>query len=85
MLILKIISPQPQNVRIISRRLKQISSSVNDGFLGPALHMLERNERSKAEWQATKNNRRAKSCSLTYLGRSHLGRQAALWSHFAHC
>jgi transcriptional regulator len=72
MLILKILALDPLNGWAIGQRLKRISSEVlgvSDGSLYPALHKLEHRGWIRAHWKTSANNRRAKSYSLTRLGR----------------
>ena len=86
LLILKILTLEPQNGWAISQRLKQISKEVlqvSDGSLYPALHKLEQEGWIKAEWRASENNRRAKFYSLTRLGRRHLEKEAANWERLS--
>jgi len=83
MLVLKILALEPLNGWSISQRLKQISSDVlgvSDGSLYPALHKLEHRGWIKAQWQSSKNNRRAKLYSLTPPGRKQLEKETANWN-----
>lgn len=83
MLILKILALEPLNGWAISQRLKQISSDVlgvSDGSLYPALHKLERRGWVRAQWRSSENNRRAKSYSLTRLGRKQLEKETSNWN-----
>lgn len=83
MLILKILALEPLNGWAISQRLKQISSDVlgvSDGSLYPALHKLERRGWIQAQWRSSENNRRAKSYSLTHLGRKQLEKETSHWN-----
>lgn len=82
MLILKILALEALNGWAISQRLKQKSSDVlgvSDGSLYPALHKLEHRGWIRAQWKASKNNRRAKFYSLTPLGRKQLEKETANW------
>ena len=83
MLILKILALEPLNGWAISQRLKQISSDVlgvSDGSLYPALHKLELRGWIRARWKPSENNRRARSYSLTRLGRKQLEKETANWN-----
>ena len=83
MLILKILALEPLNGWAISQRLKQISSDVlgvSDGSLYPALHKLEHRGWIRAQWKSSENNRRAKSYSLTRLGRKQLEKETSHWN-----
>ena len=86
LLLLKILTLEPLNGFAISIRLKQVSGDVlqvSDGSLYPALHKLEQEGWIKAEWRPSENNRRAKSYSLTRLGRRHLEREADNWKRLS--
>lgn len=83
MLLLKILALEAMNGWAISQRLKQISSEVlgvSDGSLYPALHKLEHRGWIRSQWKSSENNRRAKSYSLTPLGRKHLEKETANWN-----
>ena len=76
---MKILALELLNGFAISQRLKQISGEVlqvSDGSLYPALHKLEQEGWITAEWRLSENNRRAKFCSLTRLGRRQLETEA---------
>jgi transcriptional regulator len=82
LLILKVLSLEPQHGWAISERLQQISTGVvhvQQGSLYPALHRLERRGWIKAEWAASDNNRQAKYYQLTRAGRSQLKADTASW------
>jgi transcriptional regulator len=82
LLILKVLSLEPQHGWAISERLQQISTGVvqvQQGSLYPALHRLERRGWIKAEWAASDNNRQAKYYELTRAGRKQLEAGAASW------
>ena len=82
LLILKILSLEPQHGWAISERLQQISTGVvhvQQGSLYPALHRLERRGWIKAEWAASDNNRQAKYYQLTRAGRRRLENETASW------
>ena len=82
LLILKVLSLEPQHGWAISQRLQQISSGivqVQQGSLYPSLHRLERRGWIKAEWGASDNNRRAKFYALTRKGRAELDSQTSAW------
>jgi PadR family transcriptional regulator PadR len=86
LLILKILALEPLNGFAVSQRLKQVSGDVlqvSDGSLYPALHKLEQEGWIRAEWKASENNRRAKSYSLTRLGRGQLEREAKHWGRLS--
>ena len=81
-LILKVLSLEPQHGWAISERLQQISAGVvhvQQGSLYPALHRLERRGWIKAEWAASDNNRQAKYYQLTRAGRRQLETETASW------
>lgn len=82
LLILKVLSLEPQHGWAISERLQQISTGVvhvQQGSLYPSLHRLERRGWIKAEWAASDNNRQAKYYQLTRAGRRQLETEAASW------
>lgn len=82
LLILKVLSLEPQHGWAISERLQQISTGVvqvQQGSLYPALHRLERRGWIKAEWAASDNNRQAKYYELTRTGRRRLETETASW------
>ncbi|MFY9746012.1 MAG: PadR family transcriptional regulator [Acidobacteriaceae bacterium] len=86
MLLLKILALEPLNGWAISLRLKQISGDVlgvSVGSLYPALHKLEQRGWIRAEWGSSANNRRARYYSLTRLGRTQLGKEAAAWNRLS--
>ncbi len=86
LLILKILALEPLNGWSVSQRLKQVSGDilqVSDGSLYPALHKLEHEGWSAAEWKPSENNRRAKYYSLPRLGRRKLARESADWERLA--
>ena len=82
LLILKVVSLEPQHGWAISERLQQISTGVvrvQQGSLYPALHRLERRGWIKAEWAASDNNRNAKYYELTRAGRRQLDAETTSW------
>lgn len=82
LLILKVLSLEPQHGWAISERLQQISTGVvrvQQGSLYPALHRLERRGWIKAEWAPSENNRNAKYYELTRAGRRQLDSGASSW------
>jgi PadR family transcriptional regulator PadR len=86
LLLLKILALQPMHGWAISQRLNQVSGDVlrvSDGSLYPALHKLEQEGWISAEWKTSELGRRAKSYSLTRLGRRHLEREAANWERLS--
>jgi PadR family transcriptional regulator PadR len=87
LLILKLLSLEPQHGWAISQRLEQISTGivlVQQGSLYPSLHRLERRGWIKAEWAASDNNRKAKYYELTRAGRKQLEADSAAWRTLAH-
>ena len=82
LLILKILSLEPQHGWAISDRIQQISSDVlriQQGSLYPALHRMERRGLIKAEWATSENNRQAKYYQLTRRGRKQLETASSAW------
>jgi transcriptional regulator len=86
LLILKVLSLEPQHGWAISERLSQMSTGVvhvQQGSLYPALHRIERRGWIKAEWAPSDNNRNAKYYELTSAGRKQLDRDALAWRTLA--
>ena len=86
LLILKVLSLEPQHGWAISERLDQMSTGVvqvQQGSLYPALHRLERRGWIKAEWAPSDNNRNAKYYELTRTGRRQLDADTAAWRTLA--
>lgn len=86
LLILRILSLEPQHGWAISERIHQVSSRVllvQQGSLYPALHRLERRGWIKARWGASENNRRAKYYELTKAGRKQLETEKSEWQKLA--
>jgi PadR family transcriptional regulator, regulatory protein PadR len=83
MLVLKTLALEPMHGYGIALRLEQVSGGVfriNPGSLLPALSRLERAGRIKAEWRATRNNRRARYYQLTSRGHKALQEERAQWN-----
>ena len=86
LLILKVLSLEPQHGWAISQRLQQISSGivqVQQGSFYPSLHRLERRGWIKAKWGPSDNNRNANSYELTRTGRKQLEGESAAWRTLA--
>ena len=82
LLILKTLAFEPQHGWAISDRIGLISKEVlivKQGSLYPALHRLARRGWIKAQWGASKNNRRAKYYELTKAGRKQLDAEESAW------
>ena len=87
LLILKVLSLEPQHGWAISERLQQISTGVvhvQQGSLYPSLHRLERRGWIRAEWAPSNNNRNAKYYELTRAGRKQLEAETASWRTLSH-
>ena len=83
LMILTILAREPMHGYGISQRLAVLSHDqfqVNPGSLFPSLYRLEQDGKLKAEWRASKNNRRAKYYQLTASGRRQLERHRERWS-----
>jgi PadR family transcriptional regulator PadR len=81
-LILKTLALEPMHGYGVGLRIEQISEGVfqmNAGSLFPAFRRLELQGWIKGEWQATKNNRRAKYYMLPDAGRKKLKSEAREW------
>jgi PadR family transcriptional regulator, regulatory protein PadR len=82
MLVLKTRALEPLHGYGIALRLEHVSAAVfriNPGSLRPALSRLDRAGRIKAEWRASKNNRRAHYHQLTSRRRETLEEERAQW------
>jgi transcriptional regulator len=82
MLLLQILSLEPNHGYGIAQRLEQISRSVvqvNQGSLYPALHRLEQRGWLSSEWRESETGREAKFYSLTRAGRKQLAVEKASW------
>ena len=85
-LILKVLSLEPQHGWASGERLQQISTGVvqvQQGSLYPALHRLERRGWINAKWASSDNNRQAKYYALTRAGRRQLEAETASWRTLA--
>jgi PadR family transcriptional regulator len=83
LLILRIVSLQPNHGYVIAQRIEQISREVvqvQQGSLYPALHRLENRGLLRAEWKETETGRRAKFYRLTIQGRKQLKDEAESWA-----
>jgi PadR family transcriptional regulator PadR len=86
LLILKTLALGPLHGWGISKRLREISGDafeVGQGSLYPALYRLEDRGWIAGSWGPSPEGRRAKSYSLTSLGRKQLAAQRAQWRAFA--
>jgi PadR family transcriptional regulator len=84
MLVLKTLALEPMHGYGVALRIEQISRGVfrvNPGSLLPALSRMERAGRTRSEWRATENNRRAKYYSLTVNGRRTLSAETERWAN----
>jgi PadR family transcriptional regulator PadR len=82
MLVLKLLTLEPQHGWGLSLRLREISRDVfdvNQGSLYPALQKMLRMGWIRAEWQVTENGRRARYYSITREGQKQLGAEVAVW------
>jgi transcriptional regulator len=85
MLVLRVLSGEPQHGWGVAQRIQLISNDVlqvNQGSLYPALHRLEHKGWIASEWGTSENNRRAKYYRVTRLGRKQLDRETANWRRF---
>jgi|SRR5579883_3635855 transcriptional regulator len=86
LLILKTISLEPKHGWAIAKRIQQVSREalqVQQGSLYPALHRLEQQGWTQAEWRATEAGRMAKFYSLTAAGRRQLAKELAMWDRLS--
>jgi PadR family transcriptional regulator, regulatory protein PadR len=86
LLILRIVSLEPQHGWAIAKRIQQISGEVlqvQQGSLYPALHRLEQKKWIKAKWAETETGREAKFYLLTPAGKTQLEIEAANWNRLS--
>jgi len=86
LLILRIVSLEPQHGWAIAKRIQQISGDVlqvQQGSLYPALHRLEQKKWIKAKWAETETSRQAKFYLLTPSGKDQLEKEAANWNRLS--
>lgn len=86
MLILRILALEPMHGWALLQRLRQMSNDilqVGPGSLYPALHKLEQDGWTSAEWLVSDTRRRVKFYSLTKEGRKQLQRQTADWKRLS--
>lgn len=83
MLVLKVVSVEPQHGWGIGQRLGQASRGafdVNQGSLYPALQRLLRKGWITAEWRRTENGRRARYYRITRSGERRLAKERETWA-----
>jgi transcriptional regulator len=83
MLVLKVVSVQPEHGWGIGQRLQQASRGafdVNQGSLYPALQRLLGRGWIRSEWRVTGSGRRARYYHLTRSGEAQLAREQESWS-----
>jgi PadR family transcriptional regulator, regulatory protein PadR len=86
LLILKIISLEPNHGWAIAKRIQQLSREalqVQQGSLYPALHRLEQQGWIQSEWRPTETGRMAKYYSLSRSGRRQLENELASWTRLS--
>lgn len=82
LLILQILSLEPQHGYAIAQRLQRVSGDViqvTQGTLYPALHRLENRGLLAATWKQSETGRKSKIYRLTRAGRAQLGHETASW------
>src|SRR5499433_3560744 len=75
LLILRVLSLEPQHGWAIAKRIQQVSGEVlqvQQGSLYPALHRLEQKRWIKSKWAETETGREAKFYLLTPAGKAQL-------------
>jgi transcriptional regulator len=83
LLILRTLKTGTRHGWAIAEHIRQISRDVlrvNQGSLYPALHRLEQQGRTKAEWGVSELGRRARFYRLTASGRRQLEVEAQTWA-----
>jgi transcriptional regulator len=86
LLILKTISLEPKHGWAIAKRIQQVSQEalqIQQGSLYPALHRLEQQGWTEAEWRLTETGRMAKFYALTRAGRGQMKRELASWTRLS--
>jgi transcriptional regulator len=86
LLILKTISLEPQHGWAIAKRIQQVSNDalqITQGALYPALHRLEQQGWTRAEWRVTEGGRDAKFYRLTRAGRTQLQKELDQWERLS--
>jgi transcriptional regulator len=82
LLILKLLSLEPNHGWGLSFRLRLISNEVfdvNQGSLYPALQRMLRRGWIRSEWRASDNNRRARYYAITREGERQLDAERSEW------
>ncbi len=85
LLILKSLTPGEMHGWGISKRIRELSSSVlqiNQGSLYPALYRLERKGWIVAEWGQSPEGRKIKLYTLTEMGMDQLATEREQWRLF---
>lgn len=83
MLILKIVSAEPEHGWGVGQRLAAVSGGafdVNQGSLYPALQRLLRKGWIASEWRRTDSGRRARYYRITKSGERQLARERDSWA-----
>jgi transcriptional regulator len=83
MLVLKVLSREPEHGWGIGQRLQQASRGafdVNQGSLYPALQRLLGRGWIRSEWRLSGSGRRARYYQLTRSGQAQLAREQESWS-----
>ena len=86
LLILRALEPEPRHGLGIAERIEQVTRGtfvVKPGSLFPALHRLEAKGFIEGEWAASPAGRRARSYTLTSLGKRQLAAEKKEWSRIA--
>ena len=83
MMVLKVLSVEPEHGWGIGQRLEQMSRGVfdvNQGSLYPALQRLLKKGWIKSEWRQTESGRRARYYRLARSGAARLAQEQAVWA-----
>ena len=86
LLVLKTLAWGPMHGFEVARWLESRSGgtiTLDDSGLYQSLYRLEGQGLIGAEWGVTENNRRARYYRVTRAGRTHLRREAAVWTEYA--
>lgn len=86
LLVLRVLSTQPNHGYGIARRIERISSdvlSVQQGSLYPALHRLEKKAFIQSEWQTGETSKPVRTYTLTSDGEAYLADEISNWQMFS--
>ena len=86
MLVLQMLGQAPSHGYAIAKEIQHVTEdalAVEEGSLYPALYRMEKRGLIESAWGLTETNRRAKTYSLTTVGREYLAAEIANWGEFS--